>query len=95
MTDIERSLAREGIEFIRGFFQSYLDALAASRRGRRRRPHVRVSARTVETPFGAKSSFDEVPGESQSHRPSSRRDRALACLDVSSKLARAFASRPL
>ena len=30
MTDIERLLAKDGIEFIRGLFQSYLDARAAA-----------------------------------------------------------------
>jgi hypothetical protein len=30
MTDIERLLAKEGIEFIRGLFQSYLDARTAT-----------------------------------------------------------------
>jgi hypothetical protein len=59
MTDIERLLAKDGIEFIRGIFQSYLDARAAAEPTVEvvgsdgvARPHVRVSARTVETPFG-------------------------------------------
>jgi hypothetical protein len=59
MTDIERLLAKDGIEFIRGLFQAHLDARAAAEPTVEvvgadgvARPHVRVSTRTVETPFG-------------------------------------------
>jgi hypothetical protein len=59
MTDIERLLAKDGIEFIRGLFQAHLDARTAAEPTVEvvgadgvARPHVRVSTRTVETPFG-------------------------------------------
>src|ERR1044071_1787955 len=52
-------LAKDGIEFIRGLFQAHLDARAAAEPTVEvvgadgvARPHVRVSTRTVETPFG-------------------------------------------
>jgi hypothetical protein len=59
MTDIERLLAKDGIEFIRGLLQSHIDARAAAEQPVEvvgadgvARPHVRTSTRTVETPFG-------------------------------------------
>jgi hypothetical protein len=59
ITDIERLLAREGTEFIRGLFQAYVDARAAAEEPVEvigadgvARPHVRTSTRTIETPFG-------------------------------------------
>ena len=59
ITDIERLLAKEGTAFIRGLFQSYVDARCAAEQPVAvvgadgiARPHVRTSTRTVETPFG-------------------------------------------
>ena len=59
ITDIERLLAKDGTEFIRGLFQAYVDARAAAEQTVEvigadgvARPHVRVSTRTIETPFG-------------------------------------------
>jgi hypothetical protein len=59
ITDIERMLAKEGTEFIRGLFQAYVDARAAAEQrvdvigaDGIARPHVRTSTRTIETPFG-------------------------------------------
>jgi hypothetical protein len=57
--EIERLLAKDGTEFIRGLLQSYIDARSAAEQPVEvvgadgvARPHVRVSTRTVETPFG-------------------------------------------
>jgi hypothetical protein len=57
--DMERLLAKEGTEFIRGLLQAYIDARSAAERPVEvvgpdgvARPHVRTSTRTVETPFG-------------------------------------------
>jgi hypothetical protein len=57
--DIERLLAQEGTEFIRGLLQSHIDARCAAEQPVEvvgadgvARPHVRTSTRTVETPFG-------------------------------------------
>jgi hypothetical protein len=57
--DIERLLAKDGTEFIRGLLQSYIDARSAAEQPVEvvgadgvARPHVRTSTRTVETPFG-------------------------------------------
>ena len=59
ITDIERLLAKEGTAFIRGLFQSHIDARSAAEQPVEvvgadgvARPHVRTSTRTVETPFG-------------------------------------------
>lgn len=59
ITDIERLLAKEGTAFIRGLFQSYIDARCAAEQPVEvvgadgvARPHVRTSTRNVETPFG-------------------------------------------
>lgn len=57
--DIERLLAKEGTEFIRGLLQSHIDARCAAEQPVEvvgadgvARPHARTSTRTVETPFG-------------------------------------------
>jgi hypothetical protein len=57
--DIERLLAKDGTEFIRGLLQSHIDARCAAEQPVEvvgadgiARPHVRTSTRTVETPFG-------------------------------------------
>ena len=59
LTDIERLLAKEGTEFIRGLLQAYVDARSAAEQPVNvvgadgvPRPHARTSTRTVETPFG-------------------------------------------
>jgi hypothetical protein len=59
LTDIERLLAKEGTAFIRGLLQSHIDARCAAEEtvdvvgaDGVARPHVRMSTRTVETPFG-------------------------------------------
>lgn len=57
--DMERLLAKDGIEFIRGLLQSHVDARSAEEQPVEvvgadgvARPHARTSTRTVETPFG-------------------------------------------
>jgi hypothetical protein len=59
ISEIERLLAKDGTAFIRGLFQSYIDARCAAEQSVDvvgadgvERPHVRTSTRTVETPFG-------------------------------------------
>lgn len=59
LTEIERLLAKEGTEFIRGLLQSYVDARSAAEQPVEvvgadgvARPHARASTRTIETPFG-------------------------------------------
>lgn len=59
ITDIERMLAKEGTAFLRGLFQSHIDARCAAEQPVEVvgadgivRPHVRTSTRTIETPFG-------------------------------------------
>lgn len=59
ISEIERMLAKEGTAFLRGLFQSHIDARCAAEQpvdvvgaDGVARPHVRTSTRTVETPFG-------------------------------------------
>ena len=59
ITEIERLLAKEGTAFIRGLFQSHIDARCAAEEPVEvvgadgiARPHMRTSTRTIETPFG-------------------------------------------
>ncbi len=59
ISEIERLLAKEGNAFIRGLFQSHIDARCAAEQSVEvigadgvARPHMRTSTRTVETPFG-------------------------------------------
>lgn len=59
LTDMERLLAKDGTELLRGLLQGYLDQRAAMEPEVEvvgddgvGRPHVRLSQRAVETPFG-------------------------------------------
>jgi len=72
---IERLLAKEGTEFIRGLLQSYIDARCAAEQPIEvvdadgvARPHVCTSTRRVETSFGEFMAFVGRPNRGSTDR---------------------------